>query len=130
MQLRNILIKSLGGITRDEFEAQERELAKKLVQLDEQERARALWHDREAKLERGRFDQLLTEKDEEIRRLTNLILTEHGVIRSEGKSVEKGEPRPIHRRQSMRERLQQAAAEDAKAHADKVKEHWEKKNAG
>lgn len=52
----------------------------------------------------GWLQEELQLKDQEIQRLTNLILTEHGVIRPEFGAIGTGEPRMINRKSSWPQR--------------------------
>jgi hypothetical protein len=84
------------------------------------------------------FSSMLDIKDQEIRRLTDLMLVEHGVIRPESdeprKPIEK--PQPIGKRQSwgsVQKRFEAAdakfAQEAAREQVDKVRDYWLKKDA-
>jgi|SRR5665213_3295902 len=83
-----------------------------------------------------RKDEQLRDKDDEIRRLTDLFLTEHGVIHpeyEERKTQEK--PQPVGRRQSWaatRNKFEAAdakiAKESAKEMTDKVRDYWANKD--
>lgn len=91
----------------------------------------------------GLFDQqdmlheMLRDKDIEIRRLTDLILTEHGVIRPEPvqrESTEKSQP--INRRENFRTIRNRFEAADRKLaekitkdHAEVLTDYYKKKNA-
>ncbi len=82
-----------------------------------------------------RKDEQLREKDQEIRRLTDLMLTEHGVIVRESDEVKSQEkPQPIGRRQSwgsIQKKFETAdaklAQESAKVMVDSVRDYWIKK---
>lgn len=75
----------------------------------------------------------LDKKDQEIRRLTDLMLIEHGVIHQNetGPAQEKSKPQPIGRRPSWRqvqERYEQADAQMAKTQVNALKDYWTKKD--
>ena len=84
------------------------------------------------------YNCVLGLKDDEIRRLTDLMLVEHGVIQRESSSAPHTteKPQPVGRRQSwgsVQKRFETAdakfAAGQAAEMADSVKKYWEKKDA-
>ena len=60
----------------------------------------------------------LHEKNREIQRLTDLILQEHGVIQPAFPGEKTSELKPVPRRESITEKLNRLAREDAKQAAD------------
>ncbi len=79
----------------------------------------------------------LVEKDQEIKRLTDLFLTEHGVIHPEVAPdwSKKEKPQPIGRRASFRTIRNKFEAADAKMaqeiakdQVEKLSDYWTKKN--
>ena len=79
-----------------------------------------------------RKDEQLSLKDEEIRRLTNLMLVEHGVIHPEGVVQQTQEqPRPINRRPSwnqVKTRYEEADAKLAAESSGKLRDYWLRKD--
>lgn len=78
------------------------------------------------------FRCVLDLKDEEIRRLTDLMLVEHGVIHPEGVVQQTQEqPRPINRRPSwnqVKTRYEEADAKLAAESSGKLRDYWLKKD--
>lgn len=71
-------------------------------------------------------------KSQEIKRLTDLILTEHGVIKPEGIPQERKTFTPLNRRpnfRSVQRQLEEADRGMASKQVDAIKEYWEKKQA-
>jgi hypothetical protein len=79
-----------------------------------------------------RKEEQLQLKDDEIRRLTDLILTEHGVIIGTVVTKETtSKPMPIGRRPSWRqvqEKFEQTDAQMAKDDVTKIRDYWVKKD--
>lgn len=81
-------------------------------------------------------NEVIAAKDQEIQRLTNLILTEHGVIQREGEAkVSESKPQIVNRRGSFKalrdkyERADAAMAEKiSQEHTEVLTEYWTKKN--
>ncbi len=87
----------------------------------------------ELKETHGHYQDLLAIKDEEIRRLTDLMLIEHGVISREpdARTTQPNKPQPIGRRasfRSMREKYEAADRKMAKDQVDVLKDYWTKKD--
>lgn len=119
--LRNFLIHLFGGFTFDELNS--RVAAARGDYKEERAYFTEIFEKK---------DVILRERDQEIRRLTDLMLTEHGVIQRDLKLVDNSERKflPI----SGRKRWQQTRAElEKKDHAkaaEQTAEYWRKKNAG
>lgn len=84
-----------------------------------------------------RKDEQLAMKDEEIRRLTDLMLVEHGVISREpdARTTQPAKPQPIGRRASFRTIRNKFEAADAKVaqeiskdQVEKLREYWGNKD--
>lgn len=79
------------------------------------------------------LESTMTSKDEEIQRLTNLILMEHGVIIREPFSgeVPKRAPQAVNRRETFRDvrkRYEEADKKFATDQVNDVKDYWTKKD--
>lgn len=78
------------------------------------------------------YQAIIETKDHEIRRLNDLMLTEHGVIPREGIPQEKKTFTPLNRRpnfRSVQRQLEEADRGMASKQVDAIKEYWEKKQA-
>ena len=78
------------------------------------------------------YKRQLVEKDQEIRRLTDLMLIEHGVIHlDQGPSAPAEPPKAINRRPSwnqMKTRYEEADAKLAAENTGKLREYWVNKD--
>lgn len=116
----NKIIKFLGGFTQEEFNQ---------FTIIEQQRK----YDFESTFNHNfsiATDYLkvqIEKKDEEIKRLTDLILTEHGVIRVQSIKQSDNKPQPINKRESIQQKLIRLQKEDADRHAQMLKDRWKDK---
>lgn len=75
--------------------------------------------------------QKIDEKDQEIQRLTNLILTEHGLIRVQNTNQSNEKPAPINKRASwpqVQKDLERADQAVARKQVNDLAEYWQKKD--
>jgi hypothetical protein len=114
--VRRSLIRLLGGFSPEDFN-ENCEVFRKAV-------------NGELAAQREFFYKVLENKDEEIKRLTNLMLQEHGIIPREGFTESPGRTlQPLNKRVPWKERQEQLQKDAAKQQADLVKKQWEEKNA-
>lgn len=116
--LRNWLLRYLCGLP---IEEADRRVDVQLLRVAEKEKSFTE--------QREWFYTVLQAKDEEIKRLTNLMLQEHGIIRTVPTSNSNEKMVPLNKRMSWKEKQEELQRADAKAAADKVKKQWESKRA-
>lgn len=107
--MREILIKFLGGYTPLELE--------KANYFGRDESDRQVRY----------YQELLNARDEEIKRLTNLMLIRAGFIAPLTSQTEINQHEPINKRQSWPARQRELQQQDAKRAADLTAERWAKK---
>lgn len=112
--MKNIIIKFLGGYTRDEFDAFGLKCDARIESLQEQS---------------YRYHCLCEGKDAEIRRLTNLMLTRGGFIAPEVVSETKPSHQPINNRKPWALMQKELERQDARKQADETERRWKEKQA-
>lgn len=109
------VVKLLGGFTESEMDA---------VRFEAEARQEAV--DGQISF----YQNLLESKDEEIKRLTNLMLTRAGFMIGEKISqTEIKQHEPINRRQTWAQRQKELEKLDAKLAADQTEAYWKEKQA-
>ena len=114
------LIKFLGGYTQEEFNQ---------FTIIEQQRKYDLENtfNQNFNIATEYLKAQIEKKDVEIKRLTDLILTEHGVIRNSVPRQFDTKPQPINKRESPQQRLLRLQKEDAERHSQMLKDRWKDK---
>lgn len=125
--LRNWLIHFFGGCTQEYCDL----VAKEAIRIAREDASKQIEDVvRRCGDDINYFKEESRSKDKEIQRLTNLILTEHGVIHPEVQVRESSSPMlPISGRRRWKQTQAELAKRDADEHGRKLKEQWEKKNA-
>lgn len=127
--LRNWFIKKLGGYTKDECSEIRHGFDEWRAEVLSDDQRGLASKEKDFSTQREWFYTVLNNKDEEIKRLTNLMLQEHGVLRPQHEAHSAEKMVPLNKRVSWKEKQEALQKADAKTAADRVKEQWEKKNA-
>ena len=113
--MRNTIIKLLGGFTREEYDSLGVQFDSK---VEDWQKLIATSH------------EYIVLKDNEIQRLTDLMLTRSGFIsEAPNTSGSKEAPRPLNNRLSWRAMQKEYELTDARRHADEVEQRWKAKQA-
>lgn len=112
--MRDKLIRILGGFTLWDME-----------RVDVEANARLRAFDRELDY----LQALVSDRNIEVQRLSDLMFSRAGFLVVEGKlaSADKEAPKPINRRQSWPQKQQDLEKADAKKAADKTEAYWKEK---